>query len=337
MNLSGRKHLDQLPGVFEGVVDPVKKGVLERNPLGGTRPKRNARVQKILDRELPIDAHQLGAQVVVGRVQADRQEHVEVVLDHLVYPRDHARGRERDPPLRQAQAVVLCQDADRAADVVVVVERFPHPHEHHVGDLLVRVDVLVVPVAEVRLGVHHLGDDLAHAEVPQDALVHRSRVAEGALERAPDLRRHADGPAPPRLPALVVQKPARDVDALDGSAVLQPQQPLARPVLRERGFRLKGRARSEEAGQGGAGGLGDVRHRRHVVLALLEHPLPQLVGSEGPLPELHHLLPQVAQANPHYVDRLLVLAQGSASALGPREELVRIRRRGGFVFEGTGG
>jgi hypothetical protein len=101
------------------------------------------------------------------------------------------------------------QHREGRQQAVEVVERFAHAHEHQ------RVGPAVPG------GQRHLRDDLAGGEVAQQA--EPAGLAERAGARAADLRRHAEaGPAASH----------RQVHALDGEAVGQPQQPLVHvPVV----------------------------------------------------------------------------------------------------------
>ena len=105
----------------------------------------------------------------------------------------HARGRDGDVPRAEVRSLGMVQQVRRAHDALVVVERLPHPHEHNVRGALA-----TQPLERV-----HLIDHLPGLEVAAEP--QRPGRAEGAVERAADLRRDAHRAA----------VAARDPDRLD--------------------------------------------------------------------------------------------------------------------------
>ena len=126
--------------------------------------------------------------------------------------REHADRRERDPPRRHRQAVLVCQDPQRLHRRVVVVERLAHAHEDDVEAL--------VEHAELAQQDADLADDLACRQVADDA--HAAGQAEGALHRAADLGRDAEG----------LRRGVGDEDRLDEVAVGELEEELRRAVGR---------------------------------------------------------------------------------------------------------
>ena len=200
----------QLAGVLGPVVHAAQQHVFVRDPAAARDRIALRRRDHVRQRVLRLDRHQLAAQGGVGRVQADRQVRAHRLLHQLLQRGQDADRGERQLLRRDREAFGVHEHAQGLHGRVVVEQRLAHPHHHDVPALLAR--------RRLRHDRGHLAQDLVHLEV---ALVAGDAgQAERALERAAGLGGDADG-APRRL---------RDVDALDGGAVLQAEEVLDRTV-----------------------------------------------------------------------------------------------------------
>ena len=73
----------QLPGQRRRVVDPAHQRIFEGDAAMRAGDVLLHRGQHLGDRIAVIDRHELGAQVIVRRVQADRQIDLQRLLGHL--------------------------------------------------------------------------------------------------------------------------------------------------------------------------------------------------------------------------------------------------------------
>ena len=172
-----------------------------------------AGLEQLGDRVLAVDRHELVAQRVIRRMQGHRERAVGF-LRELVDLRHEAGGRERDAATRDVEAKIIEHDAHCGHDITEVGERLAHAHQHDIGHRPQPAGL----EAEFAVGEPDLADDLGGGEVAVETLLRRR--AERAVERAADLRGHAERAA----------VGLGDVDHLEGLRAIGAQQPLARTV-----------------------------------------------------------------------------------------------------------
>ena len=151
-------------------------------------------------------------------MQREGQTELFGALRELCETREDPDRRHGDVTRPDPQAVAVIENREGDIHRLPVEQRLAHPHEDDVGRLLVRVAHDDRP---------HLPRDLISAQVAPPP--HPARRAEDAAQRAPDLRRDAQGAAP----ALGNQ------DRLDRLAVGQLPQEFLSAVVRNlvgRGF-----------------------------------------------------------------------------------------------------
>ena len=207
--------------------------------------------------------------------------------------------------LLKAEPVAVHDDLQRVADIVEIVQRLAHAHHDDVGQH--PPFGLGRPFAERVAGEHHLADDLRRLEVAHQP--HRAGVAEGAIERAADLARHAQGAA----------VGVGDEHHLEVMAVVGAQQPFAGAVGRHLRLDHFGPRDDEALGEPRLLRLGDVGHRRKVADPAIVDPVPHLLGAQLGLPRLE---PRRFERG---ADR--VLAAGRPARPGRRRAAARARAR----------
>ena len=197
----------------------------------------------------------------------------------------HARGRQRDPPLGNAEPVAVGDHAERVAHRLEIVERLAHAHHDDIGDepllgLGTGRRRRPLPIVEPVARQDDLADDLARREIAHQAL--RAGMAERATERAADLAGNAQRAA----------IGLRDIDAFDVVRPIrqfarEPQQPFARAVDRDLlGGDLRPRQR-EMLRQLGAEFLRQGRHGVEAFDAPHVQPMPNLLHPHAALPLRH--------------------------------------------------
>ena len=87
------------------VVDVLDQGVLDGDATLGLRGVVPRSLDRLGDREAGVDRHQLVAQLVVGRVQAQGQGDGKALVGQLPHPRHQPHGRHGDRSLGQPEAV----------------------------------------------------------------------------------------------------------------------------------------------------------------------------------------------------------------------------------------
>ena len=210
------------------------------------------------------------AQFVVGGVQRNRQHGAGALAQLLDAGRDAGRAH-RDAAARDGNAVAIRYRVDCGGDVVQIVQRLAHAHEHDVGERPVAVIERTLrrgPLAQRIARDQHLRDDLLRGQVAHQFL--RAGVAESAVQRAADLRTHAQ-----RARAAHIG----DKHGLALDAGPKTDQPLARAVLghlRRGDFRPRQRVMLRERR---AQLLGDIGHRRKIRHAIMINPTPKLLGA----------------------------------------------------------
>ena len=232
----------QAPRVLRRVVHVLQHHVFERDAIAALEREAAAGVEQLLQPVLAVDRHQQVALILGRRVQRDRQVRHERLGRQPLERRQHADGRERDPPRRNGQAVLVGEDPQRLHRRVVVVQRFAHAHQHDVEAL----------AEHPELAQQHadLADDFAGRQVADDA--HLAGQAEGALHRAADLGREAEG----------LRRRVGDEDRLDLLAVGEAEQELGRAVGRRLAADQLWRGNEQFARELAAELAAEVGHRR---------------------------------------------------------------------------
>ena len=193
------------------VVDVVQQCIGERDTTPSTLDVIASGVEQVIDRGAGRCWDQPPPQLVVRRMQRDRQADLPFLVGQ---PRDGAWQSDRgdgDAALAQIEPAFVDEPVDRAQRGVEVGERLAHAHKHHVRD---------APLARE---VEHLGDDLVRCQVAGESL--QAGRAEHAAHRAAHLGRDADGrPSARGCLVGVVIHPYR----LDGVATAEVEQHLRR-------------------------------------------------------------------------------------------------------------
>jgi hypothetical protein len=174
--------LDQLTRMLGFVVDALEHRVFERDRRArATRCVTRACREQFVDRIFLVERHELSAQLIVRRVQRNRERYV-AGFRQFVDHRHKTGRRQRDALVGKTETKIVAHHAHRTHDVVKIEERLAHAHHDDVGELA----LLVGHVAEMFGGDEYLADDLGGREIPVEAL--RARRAERAGESAADLR-----------------------------------------------------------------------------------------------------------------------------------------------------
>ena len=155
-----------------------------------------------------VDRHQFVAQLVVGRVQRQRQGDRQPLGGQLLHPRHQADRGHGDPAGAQPEPVggrggQLPHGAD---DRLVVGQRLAHAHEHHVVDPARSAGDLAA--GEPARAVDHLLDDLGRAEVALQTRPDRWRRTGRPCRSRPGWRR-TSSPGPDSASARSPPGPRR--------------------------------------------------------------------------------------------------------------------------------
>ena len=277
-----RDEANEFAGVGLAVVDAFEHDVFEGDAAGvGGAGVAAAGGDQLGDRVFAVQWDQFVAEVIAHGMERDGEIDAELGAG-AVHHGDDAGGGQRDAAARERDALVVHRDRHRLGHVGVIVERFAHAHQDDGGEQAWafphRAGPFVVGVARR----HELADDLGGSEIACQAL--RAGVAEAAGESAADLGGDADGAS--------VFLAVRDVDGLSLLSVAEAEQEFAGIVLaglHDGGFRA---GDDEVVRQLLLQRAGDGRHPGEVGLAAVVDPVPELLGAEGLLAEVSHLLGQ---------------------------------------------
>ncbi len=211
----------EIVGLSRGIIHPVKQAILDGYGPPGRGLMGGGGFQDVPDEEPPSHGQQLGPGLIVGRVERNRQVHVE--------PGGRERANSRHDPHRGNCDLTPAQGAqfvpghaiDRGEHVVQVEHRLAHAHEN---------DRLQTAAGSQSLAPERkeLAHDFTGAEVAFKSRL--GRRAEIAAHRAADLR----GNAARRAVGAVVRHQHR----LHGAPIGEPEQQLARSI---RGHPPRGR------------------------------------------------------------------------------------------------
>lgn len=191
---------------FARIVDALDDGVLEGDDaLGGVGVVR-AGGKKFVNRPLLVDGHQLGAELVVRRMERDGELELDAFRGELLEAGDDPAGGKRNVPCAEVRSLSGIDELQRPQGLVIVGEGFAHAHDDDVRDFAHGASR------------HVFGDDLVRGERADDAA--RARGAERAAHRAADLGGDALGEASRR----------RDENGLDGVAVRKADEEFLRAV-----------------------------------------------------------------------------------------------------------
>ena len=227
------------------VVHAPQEHVFERQPPARRLPVAVGRRDHVGQADRLVDRHEPRAELVVGRMQTHGQMVAGVGGGEPVDARGQADGRDRDPPLRDAEPLRILGLGKRGQEAVEIGQRLAHPHHHDVAEPLLG--------REQRRQPQQLLDDLARGQVPHHAV--DAAGAEHAAHRTAHLRTDAHGP-----PVAVAEQ-----HALDPLAVGELQEQLLGAVVGPLVHRDGGRPDPEvgiEVGPQVAGQVGHVGERR---------------------------------------------------------------------------
>ncbi len=203
----------QLDGLVGAVVHAVDHGPLERGTAMRAIAPVGDRLLELGEGMQPVRRDQRGAELVVGRVQADGKPDLRMRGREMADAGHEPDGRDRDVAGTQPGAGGVGQPLDRAEGSSFVRHRLAHPHEDDVGEpprgRLRQAPGLSPSPPDLR-------GDLARRQVPVQT--HLAGGAERAPHRASRLGRHAN------RHAVGV---AHD-DGFDDAARIQAQERLAR-------------------------------------------------------------------------------------------------------------
>ena len=177
--------------MFRPVGDAAQQHVFEGDALAGTQRNVAHRVNDFDDRPLVVDGHDLGADRIVGRVEADGELGAQVgrFFCESFDPGNDAGGGDGHAP--RAEADLADQQAHRSHEVVVVEERLAHAHEDQIHAIAADANGLTIEDRD------DLACDFARGEIALQAEFRGE--AELAVDGATDLRGDADGGAGPIL------------------------------------------------------------------------------------------------------------------------------------------
>src|SRR5690606_9798957 len=279
---------DHLLGVLGLVVDALEQGVFDGEHALLAQPGDivTASAQHHGQRILLVDRHQLVAQLVVGRMQRQRQgdvDHLAQAVDH----RRHTRGGKRHLALGNTVAEVVHHEIHGGDHVVEIEQRLTHAHHHHVGDGTVD---LGRHAAERLVGDPHLADDLGGRQIAVESLL--AGRAETAIQRTARLRGDAQ-----RSAAVL-----RDIHGFDTAARSDAHHPFAGAVA---GNVFADHFRSANFGRGlelFTQGLADVAHGIEVIDAKVVNPLHDLTGTKALLPDGLEEAFQLGLGQPQQID-----------------------------------
>ena len=239
------------------VVDAVHECILVRRTATRGLGVGDDGVTQALERVLLHARHDFVARLLHGGVQRDgKRELLRLGGEATDLGEQAARG-DRNVASADVEQVRVVHDAHGLERGVVVQERLALTHEDDARDAL----------AEVLGNDVDLINDLAAAEAARVAVA--TGGAERAAHGAAGLGGHADRKA-------VV---TRHADGLDGAAVSQAQQVLARAVLGDLLLGDGGEEQRMGLREVGAQVLADVGHLVVRLDALLVHPLGDLRGA----------------------------------------------------------
>ena len=317
-----REHVAEQVGPPGLVVDAAHHGVLDRDPALGLLGVVPRRLDRLGDGEAGVDRDQLVAQLVVRRVQAQRQGDRDALVGQLRDPGHQADGGDGDAARGHAEAVGrrVGQPAYGADHGLVVGHRLAHAHEHHVGDPARTAGDLV---ARQRAGAgDDLLDDLGGGHVALEAAL--SGGAERAGHAAAGLARDAH-----RDPARVAHQ-----HRLDQRAVEELPEGLAGGAA----VGLEGAQRCHQLGEQRGDQLlaldcGQVGHGCRVVDQSAEVVGAELLGPEARETEVDEVRLALVRSEVRQVLRRLL----AAARLGEDEgELLRLGRLCGLGHQLNG-
>src|SRR5690606_32372892 len=130
------EHLGQLVGMLHVIIDVIEQHILHGHATAvgiGLGQITAHTGEEVLDVVFVVDRHDLGAQLVVRRMQGDGQGHVNLITEN-VQRRHHTRGGDGDTTLGDAVTEVIHHQAHGRYHIGEVEQRLTHAHHHNVGD-----------------------------------------------------------------------------------------------------------------------------------------------------------------------------------------------------------
>ena len=299
-----QQNVGQLGGLMQIVVFPLDEHILKRNTAMGLVRVIAHGIQKIRHRIPAVHRHHRRADLIVGRVQTDRQIDLQRILCQLADPGDQPHRRHREIARPEIKAVRVVKPLHRAPPVRVVVERLAHPHKHRVRQAARHPLHRIQPVLRHPLLIHIPGNLPQHALGPQDLMrnIARRQILHEAQLRG-RAKHAAHGTA--RLTAHAHRRPVR----------IHHQHRLNRLISRQREHRLARQAPVPpvhlQQPQGGNTGVllqkrpERRRQIRHLIKIIRQqHPqlTIELLRPERRLPPGLHLTGQFGQTQIQHID-----------------------------------
>ena len=262
-----RDQLDQTPRIFVAVVHILKHHVFKGDSLGIAGLGIGAqRIEQFRDVPALVDRHKFVTHRICGGVKADGQHATDLIggardLGH------HARGRQRDPPTAQRDALAIHGDLHRVAHIVEIIKRLTHAHQHDVRDQpwpLAHAFAGFGPFAKIVARHHDLTNNLACGQVAHQFL------CAGMAERTSQRATHLAGNAQRAAIHL------GDIDDLDFMAARDAHKVFPRSIGRDIAAHHFGDLDHEMLGQFGAIALGQIGHDVEITRTPDIKPLPDL-------------------------------------------------------------
>ena len=122
---------------------------------------------QVFQRILAVQRHQLVAQLIIGRMQAYCQGHIQIFAE-LIHLRNHPGGGHGNTLFTNAVAQIIFHDPHGREHLVVIEQGLAHAHHHHIGN---RVLTQVTARAKGAACLPHLADDLGAGHVALKALL----------------------------------------------------------------------------------------------------------------------------------------------------------------------
>ena len=282
----------QLPGVFIAIINLVYQCIFHcdfATVVGHFIQVAPCAVDKTLQRILAIDRHQLIAQLIVGRMQRDRQGDIGDIAKAIDF-RDHSRGAQCYPALGEAVAIVVEHNIHSIDHIVEIHQRFAHTHHHHIGDL---ARVFQVELVKGFRGDPQLANNFRGGQVAVKALL--AGGAETAVQCAANLGGDTEGSA----------IPLRDIDHFDTAAAIHSNQPFAGAIHRVLHTDNLWQGNFSHFAETGAQCLGDIGHLVNIGNTLLVYPLENLCSTEALLAQRLQKVTYTGSRKPQKVGFLL--------------------------------
>ena len=258
--------------MFIPIIDPIHQRVFNGDfatIVGHLIQIALGAIDKCLQRIFAVNRDQFVAQLIIRRVQTDRQRYITDIAE-LINFGNHTRSTQGDTALREAVGIIIEHQVHGIDNIVKIHQWLAHTHHHHIGDSAFRFGIKLI---KGFCGDPQLANNFSGGQIAIKTLL--SGSAETAIQSTANLRRDTEGSAI----AL------GNINHFNTAAAIHADQPFAGSINRVLDTNHLWQNDFSHFAKAGAQTFRDIGHLVDIGDTLLVYPLENLGSTKTLLAE----------------------------------------------------